>query len=268
MENRNKDHNRILILADFSEGNQAAVDFAMNYLFTDGSKICFIQTWQKPSYGASMVRDLAPILKDISNRELQALKVDAVKNYQVNHSDIDLLSYEGELTEFFNTETYKQHSWQVVFALNELHNDLHFNPRFKNIIASVNQPLYVLNNCKPWANVKSIYISNSNSKVSESILLPLQKICTNQKCKVHIGLGINDISIHDKAKLVKLYSASCHDATLRFENLTKNHKPDLTRNDCVLWIYNEKKTKCEEKNLISYFDKWFVKSKGITVGNF
>ncbi|PXY01873.1 hypothetical protein DF185_04280 [Marinifilum breve] len=268
MENRNKNQNRILILADFSEGNQTAIDFAMNYLCTEGSKIYFIQTWQKPSYGASMVRDLAPILKDISKRELQALKAEALKNYKLDAANVELLSYEGELTEFFNTEIYKGHSWQVVFALNELHNDLNLNPRFKKIIASVNQPLYVLNNCKPWANVKSIYISNTNSNVSEPILQPLQRICAKQKCNVHIGLDINDMYIHDKANLVKLYSSACTNASIRFENLSKDHKPELKRDDCMLWIYNEKKTECEEKNLISYFDKWFVKSKGITVGNF
>ncbi|MDQ2180138.1 hypothetical protein [Marinifilum sp. D714] len=268
MENRNKDHNRILILADFSEGNQAAVDFAMNYLSTEDSKIYFIQTWQKPSYGASMVRDLAPILKDISDRELKALKSDTVKNYHLDAADIELLSYEGELTDFFNTEMYKQYSWQVVFALNDFYNDLQRNPRFKNILTSVKQPLYVLQNCKSAGSVKNICISNSNSENSEAILGPLQKICTNQKCNVHVGLDLNDISVHDKAKLVKLYSSACYDATIRFENLTKDHKPDLTVEDCILWIYNEKKTEFEEKNLFSYFDKWFVKSKGITVGNF
>ncbi len=265
----NRNHNnKILILADFSEGNHSAIDFAMKYLYNKGSKIYFIQTWQKPSYGASMVRDLAPILKDISDRELKALKADAVKNYHLDAADIELLSYEGELTDFFNTEMYKQYSWQVVFALNEFYNDLQRNPRFKNILTSVKQPLYVLQNCKSAGSVKSICISNSNSEISEAILGPLQKICMTQKCDVHVGLSINDISIHDKANLVKAYSSACSNASVRFENLSKDHKLELNRNDCVLWIYNDKKVKCEEKNLISYFDKWFVKSKGITVDNF
>jgi hypothetical protein len=267
MENRNNYTNRILILADFSEGNQSAIDFAIKYLYNDTTKVFLVQTWQKPSYGASMVRDLAPILQDISKRELKALKADLLTKYDLQEQEVEMLSFEGELSRFFQSEWYQNHNWQVVLGLNETNSELQYNPRFKEIVQNVNQPLYVLNNCKANQSIDNIYVWNSNSSLSLPILSSLQKVCAKQKCNVHVGLNINHITISEKAEIVKTYANACIGSNVRFEKLSESVQKPLNV-DSLLTIYHSDKSPDKERDLLSYFDKWFVKSKGITVRNF
>lgn len=267
MENRNENTNRILILADFSEGNQTAIDFAIKYLYNDNSLIYLVQTWQKPSYGSSMVRDLAPILQDISRRELNALKADLRTKYDVEDRNVEQISFEGELIGFFQSDFYKKYDWQVVLALNEGSSELQYNPRFNELVAKVNQPLYILNNCMPDSKIDNIYVRNSKACLSLSILSSLHKICSLQKCDVHVGLNIDHITISEKADIVKRYAQACQNANIRFEKLSESlHKP--LHVESLLTIHHCDKSQNKERDLLSYFDKWFVKSKGITVRNF
>ncbi|MCT4602745.1 MAG: hypothetical protein N4A59_07595 [Marinifilum sp.] len=270
MENKGKSESKILMVADFSEGNKAAIDFVFNYLYNENSEIYLIQTWQKPSYGTSMVRDLSPILKEISTRELKALRTNICEEYKISSSDVKLISFEGELIDFFESENYLKQKWQVVFSIHNLDADLYANPRFKDIIYSVKQPLYVLNGVGIGEKIESVLVKNVGSALSEKILEVLEKICFHQTCHVHVELNVNDITIREKADRVKRYANACKNSSMRFEKLPESIQERQLQNikPKSLLIYHANNLMVRERKFISYFDKWFVKSKGITVDNF
>ncbi|WP_282016533.1 hypothetical protein [Marinifilum flexuosum] len=260
----NKD--RILILADFTEGNACAIDFSLKYLCSENSKIYLMQTWQKPSFGSSMLRDIAPILKDISNGELNALKNKVLKEYQLQDDRVELLSFEGDLLNFFKSDVYRNENWQVVLSLKEDSSDLQFNPRFKEIVEASNQTLYILNHCNPGEQINQIYVRNDKATISTPILGSLQKICSEQKCNVLVDLDSNHITSDEKAKMMKRFENACENASVKTKNRSENGQE--TPGSKSLSIYHIDQSVKKKSDLLSYFDKWFVKSKGITVRNF
>lgn len=273
MVRTNNQENRILILADFSEGSWTAIRFAMEYLYEEDSKIYILQTWQKPSYGSSMVRDLAPILQNIARNELQALRKRMVDHYSFSKKDIRLLDYEGGISDFFVSEEYTTHDWQVVLATKNQITNLNENPRFTEIIDLAKQPLYMLHEVEYVKSIENIFVMADSEQVSEQLLLSLEAICHDQKCKVQICLDTDMISVGEKERQIKRFSAACDSSILKFTKIcSKNGALELkeyeNKKSKRLMIFNKSRDRKVESKFKSYVDKWFVRSKGINIGNY
>ncbi|MPQ47003.1 hypothetical protein GCQ56_08240 [Marinifilum sp. N1E240] len=270
---KNNSNNRILILADFSEGGWTAARFAMEHLYQPGSIIYILQTWQKPSYGSSMVRDLTSILQNITNSELKALKRKMLSIYPDLEKDIHLLSVEGELSQFFESDAYLNHQWQLVMSTKYKNGETSKNPRFTEIIDQVNQPLYLLNDIDYVDNIPNVFLMTSNKMVSSEVLNVLQQINAKQYSNIQVCLEDDTISQLTKEKQIKLVSNVCTNSKLRFSKLCSDNGLNQIREYerkriPNLMIFDKNRNRKIQNKLKNYLDRWLVKSKGISIGTY
>ncbi|WP_421919310.1 hypothetical protein [Marinifilum sp.] len=265
MKNRNNNDKRILILADFMEGNSTAINFAMNYLHDEQSSIYLLQTWKKPAYGAASVRDLAEVLKEITLKELKALKAHMLKNYSIRNPDVKLLSFEGELTDFFKSKIYANHNWQVVLSLKEQGLYTEKDAKIKEVKVAVHTPIYILNDYNPNEKLKSISIKNGSSQPSTSFLYFLSKICSQQNCNVLVEINDNDFSNYEKKSLIKKYLAACGESSLQFEQMGDVQQLNNSQPKPILSIYHKHHIKHKVGDLVSYFDNLLFRLKRTVV---
>ncbi len=87
----------ILVVADCTEGALPAAQFAIRNLYTTGSSIILLQTYQKRTFGQSTLRNIEPLLKKIASRELTELKNELVKDFRLKPNTISKTIIEGEL---------------------------------------------------------------------------------------------------------------------------------------------------------------------------
>jgi hypothetical protein len=265
-----KHENKILLLADFYDGNKAAIDFAIKYLYNDNSTIYLMQSWQKPSFGSSMLRNLSPLLKDISKRELKSFKSFICEKYKLPKNNIRLINHEGDMISFFKSKLYSGYKWQVVLALNNSNLILRSNPRLKKLLMTSGHTFYVLNNIKLNEGIKCVQIRNMSYSLNPQNITSLNKICNAQNCDVIVNLDVNNISISEKVEQIKKYSNACEKASVRFEKTS--NLPSIvniqTNKPSLIIVCNELVAEANNYNFLSYIDKWFVKSKGISIGNF
>lgn len=88
----------ILVLADCLHGAMEAGRFAVRNLYDSNSRILLQQTYQKPRYGQSMLRDITPMLRKVAKEELTKLKNEMVKEFGLPAGSIGKLALEGELS--------------------------------------------------------------------------------------------------------------------------------------------------------------------------
>lgn len=264
---------KILILADFSEGNWKAIQFAMEHLYQEGSEICIVQTWQKSNFGFAMVRDLGPILQNIAVSELGGMKTKLLKNYKIQESQVKLFPFEGDLSSFFTSKLYLNQKWQVVMAPSEKTCNLTNNPRIAEIIDEIKQPLYILTGIKENTEIDDVIVFSSTKKPSNLIQSCLAKIALQKKIvfRVYLDTSTYSLSIIEACK--RLFSKICKRSDLQFYESDNGYSQQSLENlppekgQRVL-IFDENYQRKYNTKLKSYLDLWLVKSKGICVGNF
>ncbi len=272
IKRNSKPGEKILILADFSEGNWKAIQFAMKQLYQSGSEICIVQTWQKSNFGFSMVRDLAPILQNIAVNELEGMKTKLLKHYELQDSQIKLYPFEGDLLSFFKSETFLNEKWHVVMAPGEDSCKLSSNPRIAEIIDDIKQPLYILTGENSNAEIDDVNVFTTSVKPSVSVLSSLAKIALNKEIvfRVYLDSSTYSVSIIEACK--RLFSKECKSSSLQFyesensanqqglENLPRGHGQRVI-------VFDENYQRKYNTKLRSCIDSWFIRSKGICVGN-
>lgn len=87
----------ILVLADCLHGAMAAGRFAVRNLLDSNSRIILLQTYRKPAYGQSTLRDISPILEKVAKAELTELKNQIVKEFGLPAGSIGKATLEGDL---------------------------------------------------------------------------------------------------------------------------------------------------------------------------
>ena len=87
----------ILVIADCINGAEKAASFASRNLHLHDSEIMLLQTYQKRTFGQSMLRNITPLLVNIARRELSELKNQIVKNTGICPKSISKVVMEGEL---------------------------------------------------------------------------------------------------------------------------------------------------------------------------
>ena len=166
----------ILILADYSDGNKAAIYFVMRYLYCPGSIVHIIQTWQKPNFGSSMVRDLSSMLENIAISELDNLKKYLQARYSMPVNQIRLISFEGDLSTFFKTDAYRSQDWQVVLGSPNYENFSLSKSRMNEVIDNVYEDLFVLTGLDSDNRISKFFILADTPKRNSSNLSVLKKI--------------------------------------------------------------------------------------------
>jgi hypothetical protein len=88
----------ILVIADCLHGVMEAGRFAVRNLYDSNSRILLMQSYQKPRYGQSMLRNITPMLEKIAKEELTKLKNEMFKESGLPAGSIGKLALEGELS--------------------------------------------------------------------------------------------------------------------------------------------------------------------------
>jgi len=263
----------ILILADFSEGNWAAVHFAMRYLYRPGSVIHFLQTWQKPNFGSSMVRDLSPMLESIADSELEGLKSKFQKRYSMPEAQIHLISFEGDLQAFFKTETYKSQNWQLVLGTVENSNLFSKKNRMTELIDKVSQDLYVLNGVNGDKAISDVFVLADTPTSSLSTLSVLKKIAISEKPNLRVCLASSFESSEEKKKRATPFVENCKEAKLLVTQIEKGEgqrelREFLEVEGSKLMVFEKNPGRKLQNGMKSCLDSWLLKSKGIRLGNY
>lgn len=269
----NQAKERILILADFSEGNCEAIQFAMEFLYKANSEICIVQTWQKPNYGSSMLRDLSSILKNIAEDELKGLKRNLLADYTLSDSQIHIFPFEGDLPGFFKSEFYRDGNWQVVLASSENGSQLSGNPRIIEIIDKVGQPLYILSGLKGLSSFSDVFVLSDTDNPSQSIQTALGKIAVRNNVLFRVCLNSSEQSRLHIEKNKRVFLTACSDSRLLFLETEKGDgKKEFsdfaTEKGQRIMIFDQNRNRKFRGVLKSYLDSWFVRSKGISIGNY
>lgn len=260
----------ILILADYSEGNRAAIHFAMRYLYRPGSLIHIVQTWQKPNFGSSMVRDLSPMLEGIANSELEHLKAYLQTRYSMPDDQICLIPFEGDLAAYFKTESYKSEEWQVVMGSKNYKSLFPNKSRMNELIDQVSQDLFVLVGFEDNNSISEIFMLADTTVTTSSNLSVLKKIAISEKPNINICLSQEFKTFEDRKNRMLPLIENCKGACLSVTHIEKGYGQDeihgFTSKGCSQLLMFEKNSKRKfHGGMKACLDSWLLRSKGICV---
>ena len=260
----------ILILADYSDGNKAAIYFAMRYLYRPDSMVYIVQTWQKPNFGSSMVRDLSPMLESIASSELDKLKTYLQARYSMPNDQVRLISHEGNLATFFKTEVYKSQDWQVVLGSPNYDNFLSSKNRMNEVVDNVSEDLFVLSGQDHDNSISEVFMLADTPQTNSSNLSVLKKIAISEKPNISICLSNLFESSSDRKRRVLPLIENCKGAKLIFSQVEKGEGQkeiqEFSRSGKSKLIVFEKNLSRKFQNgLKACLDSWLLKSKGIHV---
>jgi len=265
-----KGNSNILILADYSEGNRAAIHFAMRYLYRPGSLIHIIQTWQRPNFGSSMVRDLSPMLEGIANSELDSLKSHLQSRYSMPDDQIRLLPFEGDLPEFFKSETYQSQEWQVVMGSRNYESLFSKKSRMNELIDQVSQDLFVLVGLEDNNSISEIFMLADTPETAASNLTVLKKISISENPSINVCLSRSFETSEERESRVQALIENFKGANLSFSQVEKGEGQkeiqEFAKNRKNQLVMFEKNPKRKFQNgMKACLDSWLLKSKGIRV---
>lgn len=265
-----KGKSNILILADYSEGNRAAIHFAMRYLYRPGSSIHIIQTWQKPNFGSSMVRDLSPMLKGIANSELCSLKLHLQTRYSMPDDQIRLIPFEGDLPAYFKTESYKSQEWQIVMGSRNYESLFSNKSRMNELIDQVSQDLFVLVGLEDNNSISEIFMLADTPETASSNLSILKKIAISENPNINVCLSRSFETSEERKNRVLLLIENCKGASVTFSQVEKGEGQkeiqEFTRKGRSQLVMFEKNPQRKFQNgMKACLDSWLLKSKGIRV---
>jgi len=242
----------------------------MRYLYRPGSLVHLIQTWQKPNFGSSMVRDLSPMLENIAISELNNLKKYLQDRYSMPDDQIRLISSEGDLTTFFKTDTYTSQDWQVVLGSPNNENFLSRKNRMNEVIDNVSEDLFVLTGLDKDNSISEVFMLADTPKTNSSNLSVLKKIAISEKPNISVCLSSLFESPEVRKRRVLPLIENCKGAKLIFSQVEKGEGQkeiqEFSRSGKSKLIVFEKNTNRKFQNGIkSCLDSWLLKSKGIRV---
>ncbi len=265
-----KEKLNILILADYSDGNRAAIHFAMRYLYCPDSVIHIIQTWQKPNFGSSMVRDLSPMLAGIANNELENLKNYLQDCYSMPDDQVNLIAFEGDLGMYFRSSYYQNKEWKVVIGSNNYETLFNHNHRMNELIDHVSEDLFILVGLEPEKSINEIFLLADTERTEISNLSLLKRITISEKPNINVCLSQIFESKEDREKRILPLIETCKGAKLSLSQIKngvgKNELKEFSKMRGGKLIIFEKNSKRKFKNgMRTCLDSWLLKSKGIRI---
>lgn len=265
-----KGKSNILILADYSEGNRAAIHFAMRYLYRPGSLIYIIQTWQKPNFGSSMVRDLSPMLEGIANSELGSLKSHLENRYSMPNDQIRLIPFEGDLAAYFKTESYKSQDWQVVMGSRNYESLFPNKNRMNELIDQVSQDLFVLVGLEDNNAISEIFMLADTPATATSNLSVLKKIAISENPNIKVCLSSSFESAEERKNRVLPLIENCKGARVTFSQVEKGEgqkeiQEFARKGRSQLFMFEKNPQRKFQNGIKACLDSWLLKSKGIRV---
>ena len=265
-----KGKSNILILADYSEGNRAAIHFAMRYLYRPGSSIHMIQTWQKPNFGSSMVRDLSPMLEGIANSELGSLKLHLQTRYSMPDDQIRLIPFEGDLPAYFKTESYKSQEWQIVMGSRNYESFFSTKNRMNELIDQVSQDLFVLVGLEGNHSISEIFMLADTSETASSNLSILKKIAISENPNINVCLSRSFKTSEERKNRVLPLIENCKGASVTFSQVEKGEgqteiQEFARQGRSQLFMFEKNPKRKFQNGMKACLDSWLLKSKGIRI---
>ncbi|MCE4565861.1 hypothetical protein INQ51_16195 [Maribellus sp. CM-23] len=92
----------IVILTEFMEGAWESAIFSHRNLINSNHGVVFVQTYSKPRYGQSLLKNFVPVMKQIVRNELLELKLKAVNEFKFEESRVSIRPFEGDWFSFLN----------------------------------------------------------------------------------------------------------------------------------------------------------------------
>ena len=148
-ENTNPEMIRnILVIVDYMEGAKKAALFASRNLALQDSEMILLQTYQKRSFGQSMLRNITPILEKTARQELSELKNQIVRNTGINPQNISKKVIEGELLSVLKQRFRHKTGTALVLGIDqEMPNStVYCKKLIGSIVKSGIRPLYIISN--------------------------------------------------------------------------------------------------------------------------
>ncbi len=168
----------ILIVADCLSGALPAAQFAIRNLYTGSSKIILLQTYQKRTFGQSMLRDIEPLLKKTASRELTELKNEMVKEYRIKPKSISKKIVEGELGAVLKRWRRNKPGTMVLMGIEPQSSNTDFNcsKLIKPVLNSGIRPVYIVNHSITMiTDEKTIYFAGRREMLYPRYLNLLNK---------------------------------------------------------------------------------------------
>jgi len=220
-----------------------------------------------------MVRDLSSMLESIANNELEGLKLRLKERFALPDDQIRLISFEGDLSAFFKTETYLSQDWQLVLGTRDNGSLIMNRHRMIELIDMVSQDLYVLNGLKHDNIIRDVFMLADTHMTSQTTLSVLKKIAISENPNLSVCLAPTLVSPEEKKKRVDLFVENCKGAKLFFNQVEKGEgQSELSEFAKVegskLMVFERNPKRKLQNGLKSCLDSWLLKSKGIRIGNY
>ena len=217
----------ILILADFSDGSWHALKFSMTFLYTIHTRIFILQTFKSPKFGQFMTRNIVPRLEKITKDELNARKLNLLRNFEIKDEQIELLSFQGDLLKVLQNKLDVNYSYNIVFGTYSSFADsgtMQFLCLTKLINSTCN-PLFILPALFDEKRSNKILFVGNPSKTRKSTL---KNLLVNFCVKTHSELDILFI-IKNEVESIKRETIQFYESY--FKKI--KHKISHTKNSSV-----------------------------------
>jgi hypothetical protein len=138
----------ILVIAEHIEGAKKAALFATRNLTLHDSEMVLLQTYQKRSFGQSMLRNITPILEKTARHELSELKNQIVRNTGINPKSISKKVMEGELLSVLKQRFGHKAGIAMVLGLEQgmPYSNNYCKKLIVSLLKSGIKPLYIISN--------------------------------------------------------------------------------------------------------------------------
>lgn len=190
-------HKIIVVLANCAKGAAEAGRFAVRNLFDKNSKIVLLQTYQKPKYGHTMLRNLSGMLNNIALEDLRGIENILVKEFNLSSESFIKMACEDDLKSILKNEFSKFPNVSLVIGNKSIESKKNFPCRkiINSAIESDIRPVVVVNDSVTLIEKDTMVVySESDKKVDSDYLSFLKEIKLKNSMRM---------TMHTSAKLGK-----------------------------------------------------------------
>jgi len=192
-KNRQEGKN-IILLADCIQGVMRAAEFAVKYLYDRDSKIILLQTYQNPSFGVTMIRNISVLLRKIGKMELTEMKDRLMERFGLPGSKIEKILAEGDVRKVLNSKLFTQRNTSVLLGFESEIN--HKSASCRKVITKLLQsgvrPVFLVSDCITVIEEHRVFlIATDEKKLSFVFLNLIKSLCNENNMNLKFITGDN-----------------------------------------------------------------------------
>jgi len=210
------------------------------------------------------------MLEGIANSELNHLKAHLKNRYSMPDKQIRLIPFEGDLSAYFQTDSYKSEEWQIVMGSRNYESLFSNRSRMNELIDKVSQDLFVLLGFEDNNKISDIFMLADTPKTASSNLSVLKKIAISENPVINVCLSRSFETAEERKFRALPLIENCKGASLTFSQIEKGEGQKeiqaFAKNRRSQLLMFEKNSQRKFQNGIkACLDSWLLKSKGIRV---